>query len=165
MNPHEIIFSPDYSKYFVTCQDSNVNQVRVYSTATDQIIAAIPVGKKPLEFGVSPSSNLLFVANTEDDFFPDMRGSISVIDLNTLTEIKRIKVGWQPHSIAIDEIKRVVYISNRNFSGGPAPHHATACAGKNGYLSIIDLNTLERVVDFKPEVSVDPYAIGVRVKP
>lgn len=165
MNPHEIIFSPDYSKYFVTCQDSNVNQVRVYSTATDQIIAAIPVGKKPLEFGVSPTYNLLFVANTEDDFFPDMRGSISVIDLNTLTEIKRIKVGWQPHSIAIDEIKRVVYISNRNFSGGPAPHHATACAGKNGYLSIIDLNTLERVVDFKPEVSVDPYAIGVRVKP
>jgi DNA-binding beta-propeller fold protein YncE len=73
-------------------------------------------------------------------------------------------VGWQPHGIAIDPVKQVVYISNRNYSGGPAPHHAASCAGKNGYLSIIDLNTLERVPDFKPEVSVDPYSVGVRVK-
>ncbi len=164
MKPHEIIFSPDYSKYFVTCQDTNVIQVRVFNTSNDQLVQVIPVGKVPLEFALYEDGNLLFVTNTEDDFFPDMRGSISVIDLNTLTEIKKIKVGWQPHGIAVDPVKQVVYIANRNYSGGPAPHHAASCAGKNGYLSIIDLNTLERVPDFKPEVSVDPYAVGVRVK-
>ncbi len=164
MKPHEIIFSPDYSKYFISCQDTNVNQVRVFNTANDQLIQVIPVGLVPLEFAVYKPGNLLFVTNTEDNYFPDVRGSISVIDLTTLTEIKKIKVGWQPHGIAVDEVKKVVYIANRNFTGGPAPHHASACAGKNGYLSLIDILTLERLPDFKPEVSVDPYAIGVRIK-
>ena len=165
MKPHEIVFSPDYSKYFVSCQDTNVNQVRVFNTSNDQLIQVIPVGRVPLEFAVSPSHNALFVTNTEDNFFSGMRGSISLIDLTTLTEVKKIKVGWQPHGICVDEKKGLVYVANRNFSGGTAPHHATACAGKNGYLSVIDMNTMEKLPDFKPEVSVDPYAITVRPKP
>lgn len=162
MRPHEIIFSPDFSKYFVTCQDTNVNQVRVFNTNNNQLIQVINVGKVPLEFALSPANNLLFVANTEDDFFPNMKGSISVIDLNTLTEIKKIKVGWQPHGIVVDEDKGVVYVANRNVSGGIAPHHSSSCSGKNGYLSIINLSTLDKDPDFNPEVSVDPYAITVR---
>lgn len=165
MKPHELVFSPDYSKYFITCQDTNVNQVRVFSTATDQLLQVIPVGKVPLEMAVSASRNVLFVTNTEDDYYPDVTGSISVIDLTTLAEIKRIKVGWQPHGIAVDEDKDVVYVANRNFTGGPAPHHAASCAGKNGYLNMISLSTLDRVTDFRPEVSVDPYAVSVRPKP
>ena len=164
MRPHEIIFSPDYSKYFVTCQDTNVNQVRVFNTSNDQLIQVIPVGKVPLEFAMAPTYDLLFVTNTEDDFFPNMRGSISVIDINTLTEVKKIKVGWQPHGFAVDEKKQVVYVANRNVTGGIAPHHAASCSGKNGYLSIINLNTLDKDPDFNPEVSVDPYAITVRPK-
>lgn len=165
MKPHELVFSPDYSKYFITCQDTNVNQVRVFSTSTDQLVQVIPVGKVPLEMALSTSRNVLFVTNTEDDFYPDVTGSISVIDLASLTEIKRIKVGWQPHGIAVDEIKDVVYVANRNFTGGPAPHHSASCAGKNGYMSIIRLSTLQRDLDFRPEVSVDPYAVSVRPKP
>lgn len=165
MKPHEVAFSPDYSTYFVSCQDTNVNQVRVFSTANDQLLKVIPVGRVPLEFAVAADENILFVTNTEDNFFPDIRGSISVIDLNTLTEIKKLKVGWQPHGICVDSRKKKVYVANRNFSGGPAPHHASACAGTNGYLSMIDLLTLETVPGFRPEVSVDPYAISIRIKP
>jgi len=165
MKPHEIIFSPDYTRYFVTCQDTNVNQVRVFSTSNDQLIKVIPVGRVPLEFAVAGPENILFVTNTEDDFYPDVRGSISVIDLNTLTEVKKLKVGWQPHGICVDPKLKKVFVANRNFSGGPAPHHASACAGRNGYLSMIDLLTLETVPGFRPEVSVDPYAVGVRIKP
>ncbi len=164
MKPHEIVFSPDYTRYFITCQDTNVNQVRVFSTANDQLLQVIPVGKVPLEFALHAPGNLLFVTNTEDDYFPDVRGSISVIDLITLTELKKIKVGWQPHGIAVDEVKGLVIVANRNYTGGPAPHHAASCAGKNGYMSAIDIATLERVPGFNPEVSVDPYAVGVRVK-
>jgi YVTN family beta-propeller protein len=165
LKPHEVIFSPDYSKYFVTCQDTNVNQVRVFSTATDQLLTVIPVGKVPLEMAVSASTGLLFVTNTEDDYFPGIRGSISIIDLNTLTEIKRVRAGWQPHGIAVDEYNGRVIISNRNFIGGTAPHHAASCAGKNGYLSSINLNTLDPEPGFSPEVSVDPYAVSIRRKP
>jgi YVTN family beta-propeller protein len=162
MKPHELVFSPDYTRYYITCQDTNVNQVRVFSTSNDQLLQVIPVGKVPLEMAVVPSSNLLLVTNTEDDYFPSMRGSISVIDMATLAEVKKIRVGWQPHGIAVDESRGVAYIANRNFTGGPAPHHAASCAGKNGYLSIIDLVTMESLPDFNPEVSVDPYAVGVR---
>jgi hypothetical protein len=49
-------------------------------------------------------------------------------------------------------------------TGGIAPHHAASCSGKNGYLSIINLNTLDKDPDFNAEVSVDPYSITVRPK-
>ncbi|CAN5493470.1 hypothetical protein BH11BAC2_BH11BAC2_14470 [soil metagenome] len=162
LKPHEVAFSPDFTKYFVTCQDTNVNQVRVYNASNDQLIAAIPVGRYPLEMSISPSKNLLFVTNQEDNYFADVRGSVSAIDMTTLTEVSRIKVGWQPHGIAVDEKQGVVLVANRNFSGGIAPHHAAACAGSNGYLSAIDLNTLLKLPKFKPEVSVDPYSLSVR---
>lgn len=165
MKPHEVVFSPDFSRYFVTCQDTSVNQVRVFNTSNDQLIQVIPVGKVPLEMAVSSQFNLLFVTNTEDDYFSGVRGSVSIIDLLSLTEIKRLRAGWQPHGIAIDEDRNVVYVANRNFTGGTAPHHASSCAGKNGYLSSINLLTLETNLDFRPEVSVDPYAITIRKNP
>lgn len=161
LKPHEIIFAPDYSKYFVTCLD--VNQVRVFDAATDQLIKVIPVGVYPREFAMSAENNLLFVSNMEDvTFLPDVKGSISVIDINTLQEIKKVKVGWQPHGIAVDKANNCVIVANRNFTGGPAPHHASACAGKNGSLSKIDMITLEKDNSFNPELSVDPYSVAIK---
>jgi YVTN family beta-propeller protein len=161
LKPHEIIFSPDYTKYFVTCQD--VNQVRVFDAATDQLIKVIPVGVYPLEFAMSADNNLLFVSNMEDvTFLPDVKGSVSVIDIINLQEIKKVKVGWQPHGIAVDKANNCVIVANRNFTGGPAPHHASACAGKNGSLSKIDMATLEKENSFKPELSVDPYSVAIK---
>src|ERR1044071_6130741 len=54
LNPHEIMFSPDGSKYFVTCQHSN--EVRVMETATDRCLDSIPVGSYPVEMSVSTNS-------------------------------------------------------------------------------------------------------------
>jgi YVTN family beta-propeller protein len=160
LKPHQVEFTPDYSKYIVTCQNSN--EVRVMDVHTDAFITAIPVGKYPLEIAISQSRNLAFITNEEDDFFAGMRGSVSVIDLSNNTELMKIKVGWQPHGIVVDEKRKVVYVANRNVSGGVAPHHSSACIGTNGYLSEIDLQTLVRNPSFKPELSVDPYAITIR---
>lgn len=162
LQPHEIAFNGDYTKYFVTCQNSNVNQVRVYNAADNTLLKVIPVGIAPVEIAYSAGRHLFFVTNMEDNSFPGMRGSVSVIDEITMTELQKIKVGWQPHGIAVDELTGRVYVANRNYSGGPAPHHATACNGNNGYLSIINLNTLTTDLSFRPEVSVDPYSIVVR---
>ena len=83
--------------------------------------------------------------------------------MSTLTEVSRIRVGWQPHGIAVDEAAGGLVVANRNYEGsGPAPHHPAACAGKNGYLSIVSLTTLLKDPKFKPEVSVDPYSIAIR---
>ena len=57
--------------------------------------------------------------------------------------IKYLYPGWQPHGIAVDDDNNMVYVSNRNInSNGPPPHHSTYCGGRNGYVSIIDINTL-----------------------
>jgi len=165
--PHELVFSPDGTKYFVTCQGTT--ELRIFSTSTNQLLATIPVGGLPSEMVVSTSSNYLFVTCPEDTVnFPGKRGSVTVIDYTTNSFVKNIYTGHQPHGIGMDDAKRMVYVANRNASSdGPAPHHLGTCSGRNGNVSFIDLNTLETVKTEtgsikKIEVSVDPYAIGVR---
>jgi DNA-binding beta-propeller fold protein YncE len=168
LNSHDIKFTPDGTKYFVTCQGTS--EVRVFETGSDQLLETIPVGAMPSEMSFSASTNNLFVTCTEDTLsFPGKRGSIAIIDYtsNTLKDI--IYAGHQPHGIEVDDVKKLVYVINRNVSSdGPAPHHSSQCGGRNGYLSIIDLNTLKAVTQThensikKIEISVDPYSVSTR---
>ena len=154
-DPHEAAYSPDGSKYFVTCQ--NRNEVRVFNTSDDSFITAIPTGAFPLEMSFAPSHNYLFVSC-------EVGNAVTVIDINNLTAVKTITVGYQPHGLAVDEVEGLVYVANRNTptSGGPAPHHTSSCGGRNGYMTIIDINTLNLLPDFKMELSVDPYSVMVK---
>jgi YVTN family beta-propeller protein len=161
-NPHEIAFSPDNSKYFVTCEANNVNQVRVANRSNDAVVAFIYVGIKPVEMAFSEKAGLLFVTCMEDNYFPGITGSVSVIDINTLQEVKRIRVGWQPHGIVVDEEEGLVYVSNRNYGVGSPPHHPSVCAGKNGSLSVIDIASLQTITTLRAELSVDPYGMAIR---
>lgn len=168
LNPHEVAFSPDGSKYFVTCQGSS--QVRVFEAGTDALLATIPVGASPVEMSFSTTTPYLFVTCMEDTLnFPGKRGSVAVINYNTNSFVKNIYTGHQPHGIAVDDVKKLVVVANRNAtSDGPAPHHTSSCGGRNGYITFIDLNTLNTVSNSngsgtkKIEVSVDAYSVGVR---
>ena len=166
LNSHTVDFSPDGTKYFVTCQGTS--EVRVFKQGTDQLLAVIPVGGFPSEMDMSETHNYLFVACEEDTItFPGKRGSIAIIDMANNSLISTIYTGWQPHGISVDDDKNMVYVANRNkTNGGPAPHHTSECAGKNGYVTFIDMNTLTLLKagtsDKKIEVSVDPYEITVR---
>lgn len=162
LDPHEIMMSPDYSKYFVTCQTSN--EIKVVDRLSGQILSSIPVGNTPQEMAISTSKNYLFVSCMEDvtTFGNTKRGSVYVININTHSVVKSIYTGHQPHGIMVDEQNNRVYITNRNVSsGGPAPHHASLCTGQNGYVTTIDLNTLQLLPDLKAEVSVDPYGYSI----
>ncbi len=161
-NPHQIEITPDGSKYFVSCQDSN--HVRVFSTATDSLLAVIKTGGFPQEIEISETSDYLFVSCMEDrTTFPGKAGSVAVINYQTNTFIKAIYTGWQPHGLYVDESRKKVYVANRNFSpDGPAPHHVSSCVGRTGYVTMIDLNTLEMVNGYKVEVGVDPYEVAVK---
>lgn len=162
LNPHELEMSPDGSKYFVTCEATN--EIRVMNTSDDALLATIPTGDFPQEMAISPSKNYLFVTCTEDiTTFPDKVGSVHIIDISNNTIVKTIYTGYQPHGIAVDETEQLVYVSHRNINlNGPAPHHSTDCEGRNGYVTIIDLNTLELDPDYKVETSVDPYSVAIR---
>lgn len=163
LDPHEIILSHDETKYYVSCQKSN--EVRVFQTSNDSLLAVIPVGTTPVEMALSEAHQYLLVSCMEDvtTFAWDLnkRGSIAIINTNINQVIKSLYTGWQPHGIAIDNSLDIAFITNRNIQGGPAPHHASICGGRNGSVSAIDLNTLEVINSFKTEVSVDPYGIGI----
>lgn len=167
LNIHEIGFTPDGSKYFLTCQGKD--QVRIYATATDQLIDSIAVGNSPTEMAFSLSSDYMFVTCTEDTTtYSGKRGSVAVINYQTNQLIKFIYTGHQPHGISVDDAKKQVVIANRNFaSDGPAPHHTGECGGRNGNVSFININSLSLVTrpDNTPkriEVSVDPYSVAIR---
>ena len=160
LNGHEIIFSPDFSKYFISCDATN--EVRVFDTNTHALLANIPVGTLPQEFSLSLKKPYLFVTCTED-IINGQRGSVAVIDYNQLILIKKIHTGTQPHGVAVNDDKDVVYVANRNVdANGEAPHHSGACAGRNGNLTQIDMNTLEMVPGYKCELGVNPYSVAYK---
>ena len=77
--------------------------------------------------------------------------------------LEPVHTGFQPHGLVVDDARELVYVAHRNVnSSGPPPHHSTECAGRNGYVTMIDLNTLELVSEYKVEVSVDPYSVALR---
>lgn len=173
LNPHEIVYAPSRPPdpkryYYVTCQNSA--EVRVFEAGTNQLVTTIPVGASATEMAFSTATNYLFVSCTEDTTtFPGKRGSVAVINYKTNTFVKYIYSGHQPHGIVVDDAKHTVVVANRNSStDGPAPHHTSACGGRNGYVTFIDMNTLEMITNpnttgaRKIELAVDPYSIGLR---
>jgi YVTN family beta-propeller protein len=160
LDPHEIMLSPDKQNLFITCQKSN--EVRVYNIPTNTVTNIIPVGTYPVEMDLSPTTNKLFVTCMEDQTsFPGFHGSVSRIDITTFSEM-RIQVGFMPHGIAVDESKDLVYVASRNLlSSGPAPHHSAVCNGRNGFVSLIDLNSFT-LKPKRTEISVDPYSVAMR---
>ncbi len=155
---HDITLSPNNDDLFITCQKSN--EVRVYNISTSNI-TSIPVGVFPQEIIYSTVMNQYFVSCPEDvTSFPGSRGVITKINaVNFATAT--IKCGYQPHGIAVDENKKLLYVLSRNvLSTGPAPHHTSEC-GRNGFVNFIDLNTFT-LLSKKYELSSDPYFIFAR---
>ncbi len=161
-DPHEVTWSPDRSKYFFSCQASD--EVRVFDAKTDTLLKVIPVGEYPLEFAISKNKKLLFVSCTEQPNPTNalLRGSVDVIDLNTLTVVKTLYGKFfQPHGMAVDETRNELWVASRNATAdGPPPHHVSACGSRNGYFEVFDINTWQRVTSAR-ELSVDPYAVTI----
>ncbi|MEP7264998.1 MAG: hypothetical protein ABI772_10900, partial [Bacteroidota bacterium] len=163
LKPHEIKFRPDYAYYFVTCEGPGDDEVCVYRADLDLLEKEIEVGNNPSQMAMSAKQGLLFVTCMGDQYFPGITGSVSVIDMNSFREIKRIQVGWQPYALVVDDEAGLVYVANRNFQGtGTMPYYPSACNGRNGNLSVIDIATLQAKPDIYTEFSVDPFGIAIR---
>jgi hypothetical protein len=163
LDPHEIMMSPDFKTYYVTCQSSN--ELLVVDAKADTVLKSIRMGDFPLEMALSKKRNCLFITCQEDvnPLFPFFKGSVSVVDLNTWTVVKTLyEKFYQPHGIAVDDSRDLLYVASTNANpSGPAPHHASECAGRNGYFHVIDLNTWEDIISTS-ELSVFPYSAAVR---
>ena len=161
LDPHDIILSPPPSnELLITCQKSN--EVRIFNTSTNLVTNTITTGKYPQEIIFSPLFNSYFVSCTYDSTtFTNSMGLVSKISASGYA-VTNLKVGYQPHGLAIDENKRLLYVTSRNIqSNGPAPHHSSQCQGRNGFVNFIDLLSFS-VLPKRYELSVDPYFIYTR---
>ncbi|MCC7301308.1 MAG: hypothetical protein IT233_01575 [Bacteroidia bacterium] len=159
--PYDVEFSPDYSKYYVTCQGTN--ELRIFKASNDSLLQVIPTSGVPQVMAFSDVNPYVFVPCMEDTANQVTTSSVNVIDLNTNQLITAIYTGHQPRSVVVDDATNCVWVANRNLFGvGWAPHHTTACAGRNGYLTLINQSTLQLVPGWKCEVSVDPYHITIK---
>jgi YVTN family beta-propeller protein len=92
------------SKVYVA--DSEGNSVVVIATATDTVIARIPVGRFPFGVAVTPDGCKVYVSNGND-------ATVSVIATATDTVIgSPIPVGRGPTAVAVTPNGRKVYVEN-----------------------------------------------------
>lgn len=169
LDPHEMILSPDGTKYFVSCQKSS--EIRIFQLNNDSLLSVIAVGEKPQEFASLSSLNKVYVTCTEAIVSSGKKGLVYSIDCNTYLK-DSIYTGFQPHGIAADESTNLVYVANLNIDPtGPAPHHVSSCSGRNGNLTIIDASTFtmyyKQLSDgstyiYKNELLPAPYFVSIR---
>lgn len=159
--PYDVDYFPDYSKYAVTCQGTN--ELRIFNTANDSLLAVINTTGVPQLMSFSEQLPYLFVSCMGDTGNAQAKSGVDVINYNTFKKITSIFTGYEPRGITVDDAGKCVWVANRNISPkGWAPHHTTTCVGKNGYITIIDMSTLQLVPNWKAEVSVDPYCISIK---
>lgn len=157
---HDILLSPlNPDELIITCQTSN--EVRIFNTSSYTTTAVINVGVYPQEVIYSPVNGQFYVSCTYDSTASS--GSVGVltrINAYNYNDVQKIQIGYQPHGMAIDEKKKIMYVLSRN-QGGLVQHHTSQCAGKNGFVNFMSLVD-HKIQNRKYELSVDPYYIFAR---
>ena len=77
-----------------------IGYVAKFDTATLEIVAQCLVGYQPDELAIA--NDKIYVANSGGYRFPNYENTVSVIDLNTFTEQKRIEVAINLHRVRMD---------------------------------------------------------------
>ena len=135
-HPNDIVQYGDNA--FITCGEAD--SIIVYDLNSEKINFSIPVGRFPHNITLCEKRRLAFTSNMGDD-------SISVIDIESYKEIKRITVESTPIKINL---------SNNN-------HYLYVCMSylgydKEGYIGIMSLESLEFICKIKVGFSpVDLY--------
>jgi YVTN family beta-propeller protein len=70
------------------------NNVSVIDTATNTVVATIPVGMGPIGIAITPDGTRAYVTN-------DVSNTVSVIDTAANTVVETIPVGVRPVAVAI----------------------------------------------------------------
>ncbi len=97
-------------KIYVSCFDGSIVKI---DTASLQIEATATAGRNPE--GVCIANNKLYVSNSGGLDFPNYDNTVSVFDLSSFTEIKKIEVRMNPTSAKADKNGNVYIVSNGNY--------------------------------------------------
>jgi len=103
-SPLELLLSPDGTRLYVLCQQSE--EVRVLDASTYAPIKSIAVGRVPRGIALSAAGDRLFVTNSWDD-------TLSVIDTQSLTTVDTWPVAAEPSGVAEDRAGKRLFVANR----------------------------------------------------
>lgn len=125
--PYDVVVSAS-KKAFVS--NNHDNSVSIYDLAQPSCpaLATIPVGVGPEILQLDREEKFLYVVNAQS-------GDVSVIDLYTYKEIKKIPVGNNPRNIHIDPKRNLAYV---------------CVTQPQGNISVIDLNSLSVTTTISP---------------
>ncbi|VBB46056.1 conserved hypothetical protein [uncultured Paludibacter sp.] len=101
---------------YVTTFDGYVSRI---DTASLTITDYVKCGKNPE--GLCIANNKIYVANSGGLDFPMYDNTVSVIDISTFKEIKKIEVGKNPYKIFADSQEDVYVCTRGNY--GSEPYH------------------------------------------
>ena len=102
-------------KVYVSSSDGTVS---VIDTTLLNITKTITVGANPE--GLVASANFLYVANSGGFNFPNYDSTVSLVDLNTELEVRKIKVGLNPYKVDINTAGNIFVSAYGNYSTIPA---------------------------------------------
>ncbi len=140
--PHGVGVSSDGKHWFVSMAHGNpYGTLYKYSTETNQMEGQVKLGLFPATMAISKLNGLMFCVNF--DLHGDMSwSSVSVIDPETMTEIKKITTGSMPHGSRISPDGKFHY----------------SVAMMSGLLFEINTLTLEvsRILDLDENTSLSP---------
>ncbi|MBN2031328.1 bifunctional YncE family protein/alkaline phosphatase family protein [bacterium] len=112
LHPSGMVLSPDHTRLFVACANSDI--VSVINTHTDEVIEEISVhleenllfGSAPNALAISRGGKTLYVANGTDN-------AICVIQMGTPSlVVGYIPAGWYPASVILDEETNTLFVAN-----------------------------------------------------
>ncbi len=121
LHPSGMVFSPDKSKLFVACANSDI--ISVIDTETDEVTDEIsvrmnnelPFGSSPNAVAVSPDGEYLYVANGTDN-------AICVIKAEKPYRVAGyIPTGWHPGAVAVNSSGSFLYVANVKGAGSRNP--------------------------------------------
>jgi YVTN family beta-propeller protein len=114
-SPLEILLSPDGTRLYVLCQQSE--DVRVLDAGSYKVIGTVAVGRVPRGMALSRAGDRLFVTNSWDD-------TVSVIDTRTLEVVAIWPVGAEPSGVVEDAAGKYVLCCQPNLQR----HRRSECA-------------------------------------
>lgn len=99
--PHGLTVSPDGKYWFLSLAHGNpYGTLYKYSTATNKVVGETKLGIFPASMQISKATGLLYIVNfnLHGDMVPS---TVSVVDPESMIEIKRITTGTMPHGSRI----------------------------------------------------------------
>lgn len=99
---------------YVTSFDGSLTRI---DTASLKITGSIQCGRNP--DGLCVSNGKIYVSNSGGLDFPNYDNTVSVVDISTFKEIKRITVGTNPGKIKADSEGDIYVVSRGNYGSSP----------------------------------------------